>query len=67
MRWKAMSTLLTMMWLAGCATTPSAPAICDATRGSRADLADALLADGGPRSQRAGLLVLDQVAAGCAG
>ena len=54
-----------MMSLTACATTPSGPAICDATRASRADLAGALIEDGGPQSRRAGLLVLDQFKAGC--
>ncbi|MTH65083.1 hypothetical protein [Paracoccus shanxieyensis] len=58
--------LTLMLSVSACASTPaSGPAICDATRGSRAGLADALLSDGGPESQRAGLLVLDQMAAGC--
>lgn len=63
---RVLMTLTMMLLLSACATTPSAPAICDATRASRADLAGALVSDGGPQSRRAGLLVLDQVAAGCA-
>lgn len=35
-------------------------------RASRADLAAALLVDGGLASQRAGLMALDRMAAGCA-
>lgn len=58
--------LTTLLSLAACASTQvSQTAICDATGASRRALADALLSDGGPRSQRAGLLLLDQMAAGC--
>lgn len=55
----------TLLLLTACASTSSGPAVCDGTVQSRAALADALLTDGGPQSRRAGLLVLDQVAAGC--
>lgn len=66
MRWKMLTPCLTLMLLAGCASTQvSQTAICDATGTSRRSLADALIEDGGPRSQRAGLLLLDQMAAGC--
>lgn len=59
---------LMMLSVSACSGTPaSGPAICDATKASRADLAGALLTDGGPQSRRAGLLVLDQMQAGCAG
>lgn len=51
--------------LSACATTPSGDAVCAGTAQSRKALAAALLADAGPQSQRAGLLVLDQMAAGC--
>lgn len=66
MRLIILPACLTMLLLAGCASTQvSQTAICDATGASRRALADALLTDGGPRSQRAGLLLLDQMAAGC--
>lgn len=67
MRRMMWASLAMMMLLAGCATTPvSDSAICDGTAASRRALAGALLADGGPQAQRAGLLVLDQMRAGCA-
>lgn len=55
-----------MMWsLAACAVTPNDSALCVGTEASRRTLAGALLTDGGPQAQRAGLLVLDQMRAGC--
>lgn len=55
-----------LLSLSGCATTPvDQAAICDGTAASRKALAAALLTDGGPQAQRAGLLVLDQMRAGC--
>ena len=56
---------LMMLSLTACAVTPNESAICDGTAASRKALAAALGADGGPQSQRAGLLVLDQLKAGC--
>ena len=59
-------SLATMMLLGGCATTPvDQAAICDGIDASRKALAAALLNDSGPQAQRAGLLVLDQMRAGC--
>ncbi len=66
MRWIILPACLTLTWLAGCASTPvSQTAICDGTEASRTALAAALIEDGGARSQRAGLRLLDQMAAGC--
>lgn len=56
---------LTILSLTACAVTPNDSAICVGTEGSRRALAAALLTDGGPQAQRAGLLVLDQMRAGC--
>lgn len=61
--WAALATMLS---LSACATTPvDQAAICDGTAASRRALAAALLTDGGQQAQRAGLLVLDQMRAGC--
>ena len=60
-------TCLTLTWLTACAVTPNDSAICVSTEASRKALAGALLIDGGPQAQRAGLLVLDQLRAGCGG
>ncbi|HHW33167.1 MAG TPA: hypothetical protein GXX24_03365 [Paracoccus solventivorans] len=45
--------------------TPNDGAICVGTEASRKALAGALPTDGGPQARRAGLLVLDQMWAGC--
>ena len=58
--------LTTLLLLTACANTPvSQTAICDGTAASRKALAAALIEDGGAQSQRAGLRLLDQMAAGC--
>lgn len=58
--------ILTMMlFLSACAPAPSGDAICDGTRASRVALAGALVADGGPESRRAGLMLIGQIDAGC--
>ncbi|WP_418024984.1 hypothetical protein ACNKFW_15645 (plasmid) [Paracoccus sp. TD-10] len=58
--------LTTLTLLTACAGTPvSQTAICDGTAASRKALAAALVEDGGAQSQRAGLRLLDQMAAGC--
>ena len=55
-----------MLSMAACASTrPSPTAICSGTGQARADLAEALLADGGDQSKRAGLALLDKMEAGC--
>lgn len=52
---------------AACATMPANDtAVCSASRDARGDLAGALIADGGDQSKRAGLALLDKLAAGCA-
>lgn len=65
MRAMMLTALLTMMCVAGCAATPSDSAICDGSAASRKALAAALVEDGGPLSQRAGLRLLDQISAAC--
>lgn len=52
---------------AGCSITPirSADAICDATQRARAELAQALLDDGGDRSVMAGQVLLAQMQGAC--
>ena len=66
MRRMMLASLTMTLSLAACATTPASDsAICDGTAASRRALAGALLTDGGPQAQRAGLLVLDQMRAGC--
>lgn len=65
MRAMTLTALLMMTLLAGCATTPSDSAICAGSAEARRALAAALVNDGGPQSQRAGLALLDKVAAGC--
>jgi len=58
--------LLTPLLLTACATTQSDDgAICAGTQGDRRALAAALVADGGAQSRRAGLTLLDRMAAGC--
>ena len=57
---------LMMMSLSACVSAPgSRPGVCSGTEASRAALADALVRDGGPQSRRAGLLVIEQLDAGC--
>jgi len=58
--------LLAVTLLTACATTQSDDgAICQGTQGDRRALAAALVADGGEESRRAGLTLLDRMAAGC--
>ena len=66
MRWKILASCLMLMCVNACANTQASDAaICDGTQASRQTLAAALVEDGGPQSQRAGLQVLNQLAAGC--
>lgn len=62
---RTLLTCLTILSLTACAVTPNDSAICVGTEASRKALAGALLTDGGPQAQRAGLLVLDQLRAAC--
>ena len=63
---RMLTACLMLTFANGCASTPgSDAAICDGTQASRQTLAAALVEDGGPQSQRAGLQVLNQLAAGC--
>jgi hypothetical protein len=52
------------MLLAGCVSVQTS-AICDATLPSRDMLNQALLDDGGPRSQVAGAILIQQLDLGC--
>lgn len=57
MKWIA---FLMMPCLTACASVPaSEPAVCTVTDASRTDLAGALVADGGPLSRRAGLVLIE--------
>ena len=60
--------VMTLLLLAsGCSTTQirSGDAICDGTRQARADLARALLDDGGDQSVMAGQVLLSQLLEAC--
>lgn len=62
------STAMILLLLAtGCSTTQikSGDAICDGTRQARADLARALLDDGGDQSVMAGQVLLSQLLEAC--
>jgi hypothetical protein len=63
---KSMAMILLLL-ASGCSTTQirSGDAICDGTRQARADLARALLADGGDRSVTAGQALLSQLLEAC--
>jgi len=63
---KFMATTLLVL-ATGCSTTQirSGDAICDGTRQARADLARALLEDGGDRSVMAGQVLLSQLQSAC--
>lgn len=56
---------LTMLCLTGCGIAPNDSALCDVTARDRTALADALVADGGIESRRAGLRVIEALDAGC--
>lgn len=62
---RILTACLMMTLLTGCATTPSDSAVCAGTAAAARALAAALIQDGGANSQRAGLRLLDQMAAGC--
>ena len=62
--WKL--AILLMALGTGCVTVNPA-AICDATRGDRGALADALLIDGGDQSAVAGARLIGKLDAGCGG
>lgn len=51
--------------VAGCASAPTDNAICSVTETPRTDLAGALVDDGGPRSQRAGLVLIETLDLSC--
>jgi|DEB0MinimDraft_10_1074344.scaffolds.fasta_scaffold34621_2 hypothetical protein len=59
--------MIPLLLVSGCSITPirSADAICDGTRKARADLAQALVDDGGDRSVTAGQVLLSQMQGAC--
>lgn len=57
--------LTVMLPLHGCGNVPNNAAICDGTAQSRTSHAQALVADGGPRSMVTGALLIQQIDAGC--
>lgn len=57
--------LTVMLPLSGCGNVPNNAAICDGTAQSRTSHAQALVADGGPRSMVTGALLIQQIDAGC--
>ncbi|WGR61457.1 hypothetical protein E3U26_12440 [Paracoccus ferrooxidans] len=65
MRAMTWTALLTLMLIAGCATTQSGDAVCAGTAEAARAHADALLIDGGALSKRTGLRLLDKRKAGC--
>lgn len=64
---KSMAMILPLL-VAGCSSTltTSGDALCDGTETARADLARALLVDGGDQSVMSGQVLLSQMQAGCA-
>ena len=48
-----------------CASVPTDNAICSVTEAPRTELAGALVDDGGPRSQRTGLVLIETLDRGC--
>ncbi len=59
--------MILLLLATGCSTTQirSGDAICDGTQKARADLARALLADGGDQSVMAGQTLLAQLQSAC--
>lgn len=59
--------MILLLLASGCSTTQirSGDAICDGTRQARADLARALLDDGGDQSIMAGQVLLSQLLEAC--
>jgi len=59
--------MILLLLATGCSTTQirSGDAVCDGTRQARADLARALLADGGDQSVTSGQALLSQLQAAC--
>jgi len=59
--------MIPLLLVSGCSITPirNADAICDGTRKARADLAQALVADGGDQSVMAGQVLLSQLQGAC--
>lgn len=58
-------TAAMMLSLIACATSPSDSAICAATDPLIAPHAEALLADGGPKSRNTGERILTRLTAAC--
>ena len=59
--------MILLLLASGCSTTQirSGDAVCDGTRQARADLARALLDDGGDQSVMAGQVLLSQLLEAC--
>lgn len=58
---------LMMLSLTACASVPAANPVCTITEAPRTALAGALVDDGGPRSQRAGLVLVGVIDGECGG
>lgn len=56
---------LIVPFLTACTTVPTADPVCPATGDARTALAGALVADGGPQSRRAGLVLIETLDRGC--
>ncbi|QXI63444.1 hypothetical protein CP157_01162 [Paracoccus marcusii] len=61
---KYLACLMTL-FVSACASVPTDNAICSVTEEPRTDLAGALVDDGGPRSQRAGLVLIETLDVSC--
>ena len=61
---KYLACLMTL-FVSACASVPTDNAICSVTETPRTELAGALVDDGGPRSQRAGLVLIEIIDAAC--
>ena len=53
------------LFVSACASVPTDNAICSVTETPRTDLAEALVDDGGPQSQRAGLVLIETLDVSC--
>lgn len=56
---------LMMLLPLGCASVPAGNPVCTVTEAPRTGLAGALVEDGGPRSQRAGLVLIETLDGVC--
>lgn len=63
---RTLISLVMLTFASACANTPvSDAAVCAGCADARRALAAALIEDGGAQSQRAGLVLLDKLKAGC--